>query len=162
MTENNEGASKVLEIIQDARIAMVTHVDGEGRLVAKPMATQETEFDGTLRFIARRSSAQIQGLLQRPAVNVAYSGSGAWVSLAGTARIVEDVAKLQELWSTFTSSWLEGGPEDPDNVLIEIDADTAEYWGGPGGSKVTQIAQLISAKLGGDKRPAGRNEVVDL
>ena len=55
---------------------------------------------------------------------MAYSGNGAWVSLSGTARIVNDTDKLRELWSSFTGSWLEGGPENPNNVLIEIDADS--------------------------------------
>ena len=45
------------------------------------------------------------------------------MSLSGSARIVNDTDKLRELWSSFTDSWLEGGPENPNNVLIEIDAD---------------------------------------
>ena len=98
---------------------------------------------------------------KNPNVNVAYSGNGAWVSLSGTARIVNDTDKLRELWSSFTGSWLEGGPENPNNVLIEIDADTAEYWDTPGGSKVTQVANLIKAKVTGNTVD-GENEVVDL
>lgn len=161
MAENNEGNTKVLEIIQGAGVAMLTHVDPEGRLVAKPMGTQEAEFDGTVRFIAERDSAQVQDLQQRPAVNVSYSTSGSWVSLAGTARVLNDNAKLAELWDTFTGAWLEGGPENPNNVLIEIDADTAEYWDAPGGSKITQVVNLIKAKTTG-KRAEGDNAVVDL
>lgn len=161
MAENNEGNTKVLEIIQGAGVAMLTHVDPEGRLVAKPMGTQEAEFDGTVRFIAERDSAQVQDLQQRPAVNVSYSTSGSWVSLAGAARVLNDNAKLAELWDTFTGAWLEGGPENPNNVLIEIDADTAEYWDAPGGSKITQVVNLIKAKTTG-KRAEGDNAVVDL
>lgn len=161
MAENNEGNTKVLEIIQGAGVAMLTHVDPEGRLVAKPMGTQEAEFDGTVRFIAERDSAQVQDLQQRPAVNVSYSTSGSWVSLAGTARVLNDNAKLAELWDTFTGAWLKGGPENPNNVLIEIDADTAEYWDAPGGSKITQVVNLIKAKTTG-KRAEGDNAVVDL
>ena len=161
MVENNEHAAKVLEIIQGTGIAMLTHVNHEGRLVAKPMATQEAEFDGTVRFIAERDSAQVQGLQQRPEVNVSYSKGGAWVSLSGTARIVNDSATLQELWDTFTGSWMEGGPENPNNILIEVDAETAEYWDAPGGSKITQVINLIKAKTTG-KRAEGDNAVVDL
>lgn len=161
MTENKDGTAKVREIIKSTRIAMLTHVDHEGRLVAKPMATQEVEFDGTVRFITERSSDQAQQIQRRPAVNVAYSGSGAWVSLSGTARVVNDEAKLKELWDTFTGAWLKGGPENPDNVLIEIDADTAEYWDSPGDHRLAQVANLVKTKLTG-KRAEGENEVVDL
>lgn len=161
MAESNENIQKVRDIIKGTRIAMLTHVDENGRLVSKPMATQEVDFDGTVRFIAERASDQGMDIQKNPNVNVAYSGNGAWVSLSGKARIVNDTDKLRELWSSFTSSWLEGGPENPNNVLIEIDADTAEYWDTPGGSKVTQVANLIKAKVTGNTVD-GENEVVDL
>lgn len=161
MAESNENIQKVRDIIKGTRIAMLTHVDEDGRLVSKPMATQEVDFDGTVRFIAERASDQGMDIQKNPNVNVAYSGNGAWVSLSGTARIVNDTDKLRELWSSFTGSWLEGGPENPNNVLIEIDADTAEYWDTPGGSKVTHVANLIKAKVTGNTVD-GENEVVDL
>ncbi|MCR4525146.1 pyridoxamine 5'-phosphate oxidase family protein [Kocuria rhizophila] len=161
MAESNENIQKVRDIIKGTRIAMLTHVDENGRLVSKPMATQEVDFDGTVRFIAERASDQGMDIQKNPNVNVAYSGNGAWVSLSGKARIVNDTDKLRELWSSFTGSWLEGGPENPNNVLIEIDADTAEYWDTPGGSKVTQVANLIKAKVTGNTVD-GENEVVDL
>ena len=161
MAESNENIQKVRDIIKGTRIAMLTHVDEDGRLVSKPMATQEVDFDGTVRFIAERASDQGMDIQKNPNVKVAYSGNGAWVALSGTARIVNDTDKLRELWSSFTGSWLEGGPENPNNVLIEIDADTAEYWDTPGGSKVTQVANLIKAKVTGNTVD-GENEVVDL
>ena len=122
--EDNEQVQKVRDIIKSTRIAMLTHLDDEGHLISRPMATQDVDFDGTVRFIAERASAQGQAIQKNPEVNVAYSGNGAWVSLSGKARIVNDTDKLRELWSSFTGSWLEGGPENPNNVLIEIDADT--------------------------------------
>ena len=161
MAESNENIQKVRDIIKGTRIAMLTHQDEDGHLVSRPMATQEVDFDGTVRFIAERASDQGMDIQKNPNVNVAYSGNGAWVSLSGTARIVNDTDKLRELWSSFTGSWLEGGPENPNNVLIEIDADTAEYWDTPGGSKVTQVANLIKAKVTGNTVD-GENEVVDL
>ena len=75
--------------------------------------------------------------------------------------MVDDVAKLRELWDTFTGAWLEGGPENPDNILIEVTGRSAEYWDTPGGGKVTQVANLIKAKVTGNTVD-GENEVVDL
>ena len=161
MAESNENIQKVRDIIKGTRIAMLTHVDEDGRLVSKPMATQEVDFDGTVRFIAERASDQGMDIQKNPNVNVAYSGNGAWVSLSGTARIVNDTDKLRELWSSFTGSWLEGGPENPNNVLIEIDADTAEYWDTPGG-QVATVLSLVKSKLTGKRYSGGENDKVDL
>lgn len=159
--EDNEQVQKVRDIIKGTRIAMLTHLDDEGHLISRPMATQDVDFDGTVRFIAERASAQGQAIQKNPEVNVAYSGNGAWVSLCGTARIVNDPDQLRELWSSFTESWLEGGPENPNNVLIEVDGHTAEYWDAPGGSKITQVANLLKAKVKGETVD-GENGVVDL
>ena len=54
-----------------------------------------------------------------------------------------------------------GRTDNPNNVLVEIDADTAEYWDAPGGSTVVQLVNLVKAKVTGS-RVEGDNETVDL
>jgi general stress protein 26 len=158
----DEGTATVARLIKGIRVAMLTHADGQGRLLSHPMATQDVEFDGDILFIAERDSAQVQDLLarERPNVNVAYSSSSTWVSVTGTAEVVEDVAKLSELWNTFTDAWLEGGPDNPNNVLLRVRAESAHYWDTPG-AKVTQLANLVKAKVTGE-RIEGTSDVVEL
>jgi len=153
-------AAKVAELIDDIKIAMLTTVARDGRLMSHPMATQEAEFDGTVRFISERDSQKVTNLETNPEVNVAFSGSGSWVSLSGTARVVSDPAELAKYWDTFTDAWLEGGPDNPNNVLIEVEGTSAEYWDSPG-SKVVQVANLLKAKVTG-QRYDGDNEEVQL
>lgn len=162
MTDPTTGAQqeKVAELIRETRVAMLTHTDLDGRLVSHPMATQDVDFDGTIQFITERDTPKVRALQANPAVNVSYSGSGSWVSVSGTARIVDDVDRLRELWDTFTDAWLEGGPENPNNVLIEVTGETAEYWDSPGG-RVTQLVNLVKTAVTG-RRLEGENEVVDL
>ena len=157
---SDDQTEKVHDLIRKTRIAMLTSSDADGRLVSKPMATQDVELDGDVWFIAERGSEKVRNVTARPQVNVAYAGSSSWVSLSGTAAVIEDPAKLAELWNTFTDAWMEGGPENPDNVLIKVDASSAEYWDGPG-SKVTQVLNLVKAKVTGE-RFEGDNEQVDL
>jgi general stress protein 26 len=151
---------KVRDLIKSTRLAMLTSVDPDGRLVSMPMATQDVEFDGDVWFIAERESHKVRNIRANPSVNVAYASHDSWVSLAGRAEVVDDNAKLAELWNTFTGAWLEGGPENPNNILIRVSADSAEYWDTPG-SKVTQVANLVKAKVTG-KTFDGENEKVDL
>ena len=160
MTTQQEQEQKVRDLIKDTRLAMLTSVDPDGRLISKPMATQDVEFDGKIWFIAERDSEKVRNIAANPGVNVAYAGSSAWVSLSGNASVVDDTAKLAELWNTFTDAWLEGGPDNPNNILIRVEATGAEYWDAPG-SKVTQLVNLVKAKTTG-KRFEGDNEVVDL
>lgn len=157
---SQDARSKVVELVKGTRTAMLTTVDEQGRLVSQPMATQDVEPDGDLWFITERSSAKVEHVRSNPRVNVAYASDDSWVSVAGTAEVVDDTAKLAELWNTFTDAWLEGGPENPNNVLLRVSADTAEYWDSPG-AKVVQLANLVKAKVTGE-RYEGDNEVVDL
>jgi general stress protein 26 len=151
---------KVRELVKSTRLAMLTSIDPDGRLVSKPMATQDVDFDGDVWFIAERESHKVRNIAANPQVNVAYASSSSWVSLSGRAEVVDDEAKLAELWNTFTGAWLEGGPENPNNVLIKVTADSAEYWDSPG-SKVTQVLNLVKAKATG-KRYEADNDTVRL
>ena len=155
----SEDTGKVADLIDGIRIAMLTTQDGE-RLVSRPMATQDVSFDGDVWFVTERSAPWVGQLEAHPEVNVAYAGSSAWVSLSGTARVVEDPERLREYWSMFTDAWLEGGPDNPDNVLVHVIAHSAEYWDSPG-TKVTQLVNLVKAKVTGE-RFEGDNQVVDL
>ena len=157
MTDQN---AKVYELMKDTKIAMLTTIDPDGRLVSHPMATQQVEFAGDVWFIAERSSGQVRNITVDPRVNVAYVGKGSWVSLSGEAAVVDDVDRLRELWDTFTDAWMEGGPENPENILIQVTGHSAEYWDSPG-SKVVQVANLLKTRLTG-KRYDADNEVVDL
>jgi general stress protein 26 len=151
---------KVKKLIKDSKIAMLTTLDPQGRIVSQPMATQDVEPDADLWFIAERSSEKVANIRRDSRVNVSYSSSDSWVSVAGTAEVVTDPAKMKELWNTFTDAWMEGGPENPENVLIRVHADTAEYWDSPG-SKVTQVLNLLKAKATGE-RFEGDNKTVDM
>lgn len=150
---------KVAELVDGIRIAMLTTRDGD-RLVSRPLATQDVEFDGDVWFVTERSAPWVGQLETQPEVNVAYAGSSTWVSLSGTAKVVDDVERLKEYWNTFTGAWLEGGPENPENVLVHVEAHSAEYWDTPG-SKVTQVVNLVKAKATGERYQADSG-VVDL
>ncbi|WP_232678367.1 pyridoxamine 5'-phosphate oxidase family protein [Nocardioides sp. R-C-SC26] len=151
----------VVELLRGSRIAMVTYLGPDGALLSKPMATQDVDFDGTLRFITERDSDKVEALMADPRVNASYSNNGSWVSVSGRARVVDDVEKLRELWGTFTDAWLEGGPDNPRNVLLEVDPDGAEYWDAPGTSRVINLVNMVKAKVTG-QRIEGDNETVDL
>lgn len=159
-TSSDEATAKVAGLIKGIRVAMLTSIDPQGRLVSRPMATQDVEFDGDVWFVAERNAEHTLNLRSRPQVNVAYASSSSWVSLAGTAEVVDDPARLEEYWNAFTDAWMEGGPENPENILIHVDAQSAEYWDAPG-SKVTQVLNLVKAKTTG-KRFEGNHDTVDL
>ncbi|MFD1506041.1 pyridoxamine 5'-phosphate oxidase [Georgenia yuyongxinii] len=146
----DDEAKKVAELVKTIRIAMLTTTSVDGGLRSRPLATQEVEFDGDVYFIVERDSSVVADVATHPQVNVAYVDDSTWVSLSGVARAVDDTAKLAELWNTFTDAWMKGGPDDPSNLLLHVDARSAEYWDAPG-AKVVQLANLVKAKVTGHR-----------
>ncbi len=159
-TDSSQGNAKIQELIGSARIAMLTTVSTEGQLVSRPMAVQQTEFDGDVWFFAEADSPKIADIQGDPRVNVAFSESD-FVSIAGTASIVRDVAKKRELWDAGAAAWFGGkDPEDPSVVLIQVDGDTAEYWDTP--SRPATMIKVVKAKLTGSRPDAGETGLVEL
>lgn len=137
------------EIMKETRIATLTYVDDAGRLVSTPMGTQDFEDPGTVWFITELDTDKVAAIRQRPAVNVAYASGTGWVSLAGNAVISEDRAKLEELWDPSVSAFMKGDAHTPNNGLIEVTADTAEYWESPG--RAAMLVHLVKGLVTDDR-----------
>ena len=151
VTSDPAEVEKVHSIIKGMDIAMLTTVDAsspEGRLTSRPLSTQVAEEDGDILFLVRRSSAVVTDITANPHVNVAYASMKAWVSLAGTATVVDDRALVQQLWSKGADMFMDGGPENPDNVVLRVAGDTATYWGGE--SLVGTVVSTIKAMTAKD------------
>lgn len=151
---------KVHEVMKDVRTAMVTTVGPDGELHSRPLTTQDAEFTGECWFIVNRDSETVAHVGADPRVNLAYSGTSSWLSLFGTATVVDDLAKKKELWNTFTDAWFDDGPEDEKAVLLHVDAESAQYWDTPG--RVATVVSMIKARLTGSKPGVGETEEIDL
>lgn len=159
---STEATEKVNDLISDIKIAMLTNVDrGQGRLVSRPMAVQQVEDDGTIWFFADDTSPKADQLEVDPTVNVAFTSKGTWVSVAGRATVVEDQAKIDELWNKGVEAWFPDGKDSPGVALLRIDPDSAEYWDSPG-SKISTALAYAKSKVTGDRPDVGENEVVEL
>ena len=161
MSDTTADISKVAELAKDIRIAMLTTIDAEGHFVSRPMAQQEVEFDGDLWFFTSAKARKIEHLAANRAALVTLSSSDVWVSLSGTAEVVEDDAKAQELWNTFVESWFPQGPLDESVVLVKFTGETAEYWDTPGG-RISSVISFVKTKVTGERYDGGENETVRL
>ena len=150
----------VAELIKDFRFAMLTTRNAEDRLVAHPLTVQESEFDGDLWFLVSRGATFITDLRADDRAGVSLSSNDAWVSLSGRGALVEDRAKIEELWSPTVEAWFPNGPDDPDVGLLKFTAETAEYWDSPGG-RLASLFSFVKSKVTGEQLDA-ENEVVRL
>ena len=153
--------AKVAELAKDIRITMLTTVDADGHFISRPMAQQEVEFDGDMWFFAERDSRKVQQITANPQVGVTLTSNTTWISLFGTAEVVDDKAKAKELWNGWVEAWLPQGPDDGSVVLIKVTGTSAEYWDTPGG-RIASVISFVKSKVTGERYDGGENERVTL
>ena len=159
-TSTSENLDTIRGIMNDVRTAMLTTVSEDGSLHSHPMTTQQADFDGDCWFIASDSSDTVKHLATQAKVNLAYSASSSWLSIAGNAETVRDEAKKRELWNTFADAWFEDGVDDPSVILIHVTAESAQYWTTPG--RVATVVSMLKAKVTGGTPDIGDSKEVDL
>ena len=87
MSGHAEEARHVAELVDRARIGMLTTMTESGKHVSRPMALQEVEFDGDLWFFCYDDSAKAAQIRSQPEVNVSFANNkqSEWTSLSGQA-----------------------------------------------------------------------------
>lgn len=136
---HDEALATLVGHMEDIRTVMVTTVTADGSLTSRPMTVQEVEPNGSLWFIGSQGSDMVAEIRADDRVNVSFTSSSDFVSLAGRARVTRDLEKVKELWDRPTDAWFQDGPTDGDVALVHVDADSAQYWDTPG-----QVATLVA------------------
>jgi general stress protein 26 len=133
---SSENVQKLYDLIEELEVAMFTTRRPDGRLVSRPMANQKRASGADLWFVTMRGSEKLDEIANDPQVNLAYykDRTREWVSVSGRARLVEDRAKIHELYQPDWRAWFgdEGGetdgtPDDPRMVLIGVDVEQAMF-----------------------------------
>ena len=135
-------------MVKDIKYTMMTTRNGEDHLHSCPMNTTETSIGAKeIWFIGHKPSETVDNIKQNPEVNLAYvtQESDKYLSISGTAELVEDEEKLNELWSVMYNAYFEQGKDDPKVQLIKVVPHGAEYWAN--GNAITSAVKMAAAAL---------------
>jgi general stress protein 26 len=159
-SSDDRARRRAVEIAQDARFCMMTSTAPDGALHARPMTPQQVSDDLEAWFFISRSSEQAADIAERPQVNLSFDGSSDWLSVAGSATLVDDQRLVEEMWNPVVEAWFPDGPHDPDLVLLRVDAESAEYWKAPGGRAASLLSYVKARATGRPMR--GESGTTDL
>lgn len=157
---------ELYDLIEDMDIALMTTRRQDGRLVTRPMATQEQGPLADLWFVTSIDTHKIEELEADPNVCLGYydDDSKEWVSVSGTARLTQDRQKIRELYEPDWKAYFEdqggerdGGPDDPRLALICVDATSVHYMKSKF-SKPRALFELAQGMLTGKAAELGREE----
>ena len=164
MTEKKpEQLDELYQLIEKIEVAMLTTRRPDGRLVSRPMATQEREPIADLWYVTDIESHKLDELEHDPHVNLAFydTKSREWISVSGTASISTDREQIRALYKPDWKMWFgevdevrDGGPDDPRLALILVDADTVIYMKQEK-SKPVVLFELARGMVTGDQPDIG-------
>ena len=164
MAENRqEQLDELYQLIEKIEVAMLTTRRPDGRLVSRPMATQERDPIAELWYVTDIESHKLDELEHDPQVNLAFfhTKTREWVSVSGTASITTDREQIRRLYKPDWKMWFgevdevrDGGPDDPRLALILIDADTVIYMKQEK-SKPAVLFELAKGMVSGDQPDIG-------
>jgi general stress protein 26 len=149
--------------LEGVRPAMMTTVDADGSLRSRPMWTQGDSFDGSLWFFTADDAPKADDLARNPQIGLSYAApdKDLYVSVSGRAEVVDDRAKIDELWNTFAEAWFPEGTDDPHLALIRVDVDHAQYWEDKK-PKVLQLAEILISVVRKVPPKSGEQGRIDL
>lgn len=161
MSAANETPRETLwSLIKDIRYAMLTTTHSNGHLHSRPVTTMNKSIDeaDTLWFFLSRAGQPVSDIAAQSQVNLAYAhpGKDSYVSVSGTAAIVQDAAKVDELWNDWAKAYFPGGKADPDLALLKVQISHAHFWDVKE-NKLTQLYEITKARMSGTRPDIGQS-----
>jgi general stress protein 26 len=99
----------------------------EGGGHSEPLTVQlDKDQVDTLFFFIGKDNRMAPG--GRAMVQFVSKGQEFFACLAGTARVANDRAMIDKLWSKPAEAWFPGGKDDPNLALLRFDIEDAELW----------------------------------
>ena len=123
-----------------------------------PMSHNADPEESALWFFSAAGTDLVEAVEGAPqkAVHVLSSDSkNLYARIEGDLALVNDPAKIDELWNTVASSWYEDGKRDPDLRLLRLSISQAEVWAT--GGTMSFLYEIAKSKLTGAKPDMGEH-----
>ena len=154
----NEQIEEIRDILDGVKVCMLVDTFQAG-LRARPMALHfDDDEDQALWFVTDIVSGKVDEVTKNPSVCVSVHEGQTYASITGDAAIVDDRAKLKDIWSPFVDAWYPDGPDSPNVTLLKVTPRFGEYW--KGDSKVVAGVKMLIASAKDERPDIGENAKV--
>ncbi|HEY0898362.1 MAG TPA: pyridoxamine 5'-phosphate oxidase family protein [Sphingobacteriaceae bacterium] len=159
---NSQGLEKLKELAENVKVCMLCtkHRD---HLDSKPMSTISVDEAGDIWFFTEEFTEKVEQVEKDPQVCLAYSdpSKNSYLSVTGTASVINDKSKMEQLWNPILKAWFPQGLETPGIALLKVTPAHAEYWDSSS-NKMVNFYKIIKAAVGGDKFDGGEHGKITL
>jgi len=128
----------VAKALKDIDFVLLNTVTENGRIAGRPMSNnRDVEYDGDSWFFVDESSRTFGDLRRDPRVTLSIQGAKGllgkpplFLSIEGTADVIQDAATREEHWTPELKRWWPEGPTTPGLALLKVHAERIHYWNG--------------------------------
>ncbi|MDZ4823094.1 MAG: pyridoxamine 5'-phosphate oxidase family protein [Flavobacteriales bacterium] len=148
---NKEANDKLKSLVDDINICLFcTHLKTDDGSTARPMAAQKVCDQGNIWFFSEKDSDKNKDIAQDKHVQLFFShpGKSSYLVVNGEAEIINDRAKIEELWSPIVKIWFPEGKDDPNISIVKVKPTTAYYWDTAGNKMINFIKLMASLATG--------------
>ena len=127
-----------------------------GEILSRPMTAFPSRDDNVFYFLTGADSLKDEEIEDNANVGLAFADPSAqeYVSIAGTASLSNDRAKIRDLWSAPLGAWWDG-PEDPTIRLLTVQPRHAHFWDSPG--TVASYVKMLAAAFTNTRPELGKS-----
>jgi general stress protein 26 len=146
---SNNAIEKIAELAKEQTCLFCTFTDAYA-LNTRPMSTQTVEDDGTIWFFSSKQSNKNREIGNNSKVQLLFGdpSKSEYLSIEGTAEIILDKGKIDELWTPIIKTWFQEGKDDPNLSLLKITPKDGYYWDTKHGKMVAFAKMLTSVVVG--------------
>lgn len=147
----DDALKKVKELIEQVETCFFcTQASTGDSMGTRPMTIQQVDDQGTLWILSANDSHTNKEIAINPAVKLYFQGSSHsdFLHLSAEASIVQDKAKIKELWKPILKTWFTEGENDPRISVLKVVPSQGYYWDNKHGNAVAGVKMLIGAVIG--------------
>ena len=121
---------RVQKLLKGITVGMLTTRTADGDTHSRPMLVQDVDDEGWLWFMTDRSSRKAWELSRNPNASVVFQSprGDRYLSVQGTAVVVQDDHKVGKIWNPTLRAWFPKGRHDPEIVLVALRIARVDYW----------------------------------
>jgi general stress protein 26 len=148
--DNKQAIEKFKHLVEDIKVCMFITNSSADTERTRPMATIETEDNGTLWFYTDLRSIKVEDVAQQNTVHLVYAhpGKESYLNVWGTAEVITDRQQVVDKWSPIVKAWFPDGVADPNLGLLKVQPTEVYYWEAESGKMVQFLKMATSIVTG--------------
>ncbi len=116
----------------------------------RPMSVLDVDDSGNLWFMSQKDSDKNKEIQADPFTHLFFQENkhSGFLNIYGISEVLEDRAKIEELWSPILKVWFQDGKDDEKISLIRVEPTHVYYWDTQHGEAVAFLKMAASVITG--------------